>query len=66
MIFNKAGRLYGNSNFYINNAELEIVREYKYLGIICSINGRFSAVISFLMKRGQKAYFKFCNLFKNA
>ena len=66
MIFNKAGRLYGNSNYYINNIKLEVVRQYKYLGIICSVNGRFSAAISDLMKRGHKAYFKFCSLFKNA
>ena len=65
MIFNKAGRLYGNSNYYINDIKLEVVREYKYLGA-CSVNGRFSAAISDLMERGQKAYFKFCSLFKNA
>ena len=34
MVFNKAGRLYRNSNYYINNIELEILREYKYLGIL--------------------------------
>ena len=61
MIFNKAGRIFGNSNYYINNIKLEIVREYKYLGIICSINGKCDP-----MKRGQKAYFKFCSIFKNA
>ena len=66
MIFNKAGRIYENKNYYINNIKLDIVREYKYLGIVCSTNGRFSAAVSDLMKRGQKAYFKFCSLFKNA
>ena len=53
-IFNKAGGLYGNSNYYINNIKLEVVREYKYLGIICSVNGRFAAAMSDLMKKGQK------------
>ena len=38
MIFYKAGRLYRNSNYYINNIELEILREYKYLGIILRFN----------------------------
>ena len=66
MIFNKLGRLYGNYNFYINDIRLEVLREYKYLGIVCSINGKFSAALSDLMNRGQKAYFKFCSLFKNA
>ena len=50
-------------NYYINNIKLDIVREYKYLGIVCSINGRFTAAISDLMKRHQKACFKFCSLF---
>ena len=66
MIFNKPGRLYGNYNFYINDIRREVVREYKYLGIVCSINGKFLAALSDLMNRGQKAYFKFCSLFKNA
>ena len=60
------GRLYGNYNFYINDIRREVIREYKYLGIVCSINGKFSAALSDLMNRGQKAYFKFCSLFKNA
>ena len=66
MIYNKVGRLYGNSNYYVNNIKLEVVRGYKYLGIICSVNGRFSAAISELMKRGQEDYYKLCSLFKNA
>ena len=66
VILNKAGRLYVNSNYYINDIKLVCVREYKHLGKICSINGLFSAAVSDLMKRGQKAFFKCCSLFKNA
>ena len=66
MIFNKLGRLYGNYNFYLNDIRLEVLREYKYLGIVCPVKGKFSAALSDLMNRGQKAYFKFCSLFKNA
>ena len=37
MIFNKGSRL-SNVKFYIDETELEIVRHYKYLGIMLSLN----------------------------
>jgi hypothetical protein len=37
MICNKVSRL-SNVKFYIDETELEIVRHYKYLGIMLSLN----------------------------
>ena len=38
--------------------------EYKYLGIMFTISGKFSKAVSNLYSRGQKAYFKLINIFK--
>lgn len=65
MVFNRLGRLY-NHQCSVNNVRLEVAREYKYLGIVFTITGKFSAAVSNLYYRGQKAYFKLCNIFKDA
>ena len=45
MTFSKTGRLAKNKfKFNIDNDELEYVKQYKYLGVIFSSNGKFSAV----------------------
>jgi hypothetical protein len=44
MIFNKGSRL-SNVKFYIDETELEIVRHYKYLGIMLSLNGSFTQAL---------------------
>ena len=41
MIFNKGSRL-SNVKCYIDKTELEIVRHYKYLGIMLSLKGSFT------------------------
>jgi hypothetical protein len=55
MIFNKGSRL-SNVKFYIDETELEIVRHYKYLGIMLSLNGSFTQALLDLTRRGQKAF----------
>jgi hypothetical protein len=57
MIFNKGSRL-SNVKLYIDKTELEIVRHYKYLGIMLSLNGSFTQALLDLTRRGQKAFFK--------
>jgi hypothetical protein len=64
MIFNKGSRL-SNVKFYIDETELEIVRHYKYLGIMLSLNGSFTQALLDLTRRGQKAFFKLKNIFNN-
>jgi hypothetical protein len=57
MIFNKGSRL-SNVKLYIDKTELEIVRHYKYLEIMLSLNGSFTQALFDLTRRGQKAFFK--------
>jgi hypothetical protein len=57
LVFNKAGRHY-RLNFKFNNAPLESVNEYKYLGIHFCASGSFSYAQEQLYKKGVKAYFK--------
>ena len=64
MIFNKGSRL-SNVKCYIDEAELEIVRHYKYLGIMPSLNGSFAQALLDLTRRVQKAFFKLKNIFIN-
>ena len=42
--------------FTINSIVLECVREYKYLGIIFSLNGSFTRALNDLYHRGQKTF----------
>ena len=65
LVFNRTGRL-TKCNFSILNIDLEIVREYKYLGVMFTISGKFSVTISDLYSRGQKACFKLIIIFENA
>ena len=44
MIFGK-GRQPSNLSFYYNNNEIEIVKEFKYLGILFSRNGSFLSTL---------------------
>jgi hypothetical protein len=64
MIFNKGSRL-SNVKFYIDKTELEIVRHYKYLGIMLSLNGSFTQALPDLTRRGQKAFLKLKNILYN-
>ena len=64
MIFNNGSRL-SNVKFFIDETELEIVRHYKYLGIMLSLNGKFTQALLDLTRRGQKAFFKLKNIFNN-
>ena len=55
MVFSKSSRLFYLS-FTLNNIQLECVREYKYLGVIFSLNGSFTRALNDLYHRGQKAF----------
>ena len=65
MVFSKSSKLF-DFPFTIKNIALECAREYKYLGIIFSLNGSFTKALNDLYHRGQKAFFKLTSLFKHA
>ena len=56
MIFSY-GRISKNVHFYINNKELEIVSEFKYLGIYLSRSGSFNAAKKHIAEQANKATF---------
>ena len=58
MIFNKTGRLLKNHKFTYNNAQLECVREYKYLGFIITPSGEVRTGLEDLRRRALKALAK--------
>ena len=60
MVFNKSSKLF-DFPFTINNIALECVREYKYLGIIFSLNGSFTRALNDMY-----SIFKLTSLFKLA
>jgi exonuclease III len=60
MIFNKAGKLIPTT-FSIGNNQLELTKEYKYLGIILTPSGSFSTAKEQLYKKSLKAHFKLCS-----
>ena len=57
IIFNKSGHIKKHA-FYINNEQLEIVHNQKYLGIIFNSAGSFSNTIHFLHDKANRAIFK--------
>jgi hypothetical protein len=58
MIFKKGGRTSRGLRFSYNNAELDIVSEFSYLGIIFSSGGSFSKTHDALAGQALKALFK--------
>lgn len=57
IIFNKAGRILKGYDFLHEGSIVEIVNEYKYLGIIFKPSGTFSEGINYLGKKALKALF---------
>ena len=58
MVFRKGGTLPRNLTFLYNGNQLEIVRNFKYLGIIFTAGGSFSETQNTLSGQAQKAIFK--------
>lgn len=58
MIFRKGGILSRNLSFTFNGSPLEIVKNFKYLGIVFTAGGSFSEAQSTLAGQAQKAIFK--------
>lgn len=58
MIFNKAGRLLEKCTFTYGGTNIQITKEYCYLGIIFVPSGSLSKSISRLKEKASKAYFK--------
>jgi exonuclease III len=57
MVFTRSGRTPNVGRFEINNQQLEIVKEYKYLGIVLTANGNFNVAQSQLAKKATKALY---------
>ena len=58
------GRI-SNDKFYINNNDIEIVREYKYLGIMLTSSCQFTTSQNALLKKSNKACFKLKSMIRN-
>lgn len=58
MVFRKGGVLPRDLAFYYNGVALEIVKEFKYLGIVFTSGGSFSEAQNTLAGQAQKAIYK--------
>ena len=58
MVIRKGGILPRNISFYFNGERLEIVKEFKYLGMVFTTGGSFAAAQNTLSGQAQKAIFK--------
>ena len=56
IVFRPSGRI-PNCKFYVGKHEIEIVLNYKYLGITISSNGSFTIGVNELVKKAQKAWY---------
>ena len=57
IVFNKYGKLLTALTLIICKCLIEIVQEYKYLGIILKLSGVFSHAIKYLYDKALKATF---------
>ena len=57
MVFNKSGKLLKGFSFTYMQMAIEIVQEYKYLGVIFKPSGVFSHAIKYLYNKALKAMF---------
>ena len=57
IIFNKSGKVLKGFNFKYNECNVELVNEYKYLGILFKPSGTFSHAIRYLCNKSYKAAF---------
>ena len=64
MVFNKSGNLLKGFSFTYMQMAIEIVQEYKYLGIIFKPSGVFSHAIKYLYNKALKATFCVRRAFK--
>ena len=56
LIFSR-GKRHGNYRFTFDNTELEIVKEYKYLGVFLTSSGSFNKTKTYLALQANKALF---------
>ena len=63
LVFNKGGKLLKNQSFKFGSEELEIVKSYKYLGIIFDVSGSTLEPSKNLRERATKAMFKIMKTF---
>ncbi len=57
MVINKGDRLHDNLKFTLDNKTLDVVKEYKYPGLLLNNSGSFVKSIENLSKRAMKAIF---------
>jgi len=55
MVFSRNGRYSKNMRFVYEEKKLEIVKEFKYLGVIFKNNGRFTSAVKHIKAQGNKA-----------
>ena len=66
MVFSKNLRSYDNSQFYFDINQIDIVKEYKYLGLIFSSNGKLTKASENLSEKAKKAFFSLKSKIPNA
>jgi hypothetical protein len=56
-VFRNNGKLHHNKSWTYNNVNLEIVNEFKYLGVLFNYNGNFLNTQKHAAEQGRKALF---------
>lgn len=60
------GRRKSNLSFTFNGKEIEIVKEYKYLGILLGQSGSLLTAKKYIAEQGSKAMFSLLRKIKNS
>ena len=64
VVFRNGGKIHHNEHWIYDNVELEIVNEFKYLGLLFNYNGKFLNMQKHAAEQGRKALFALTSKFK--
>ena len=64
VVFRNGGKIHHNEHWIYDNVGLEIVNEFKYLGLLFNYNGKFLNMQKHAAEQGRKALFALSSKFK--
>ena len=65
VIFRNGGIIRENEKWFYNGQQIEVVNQFKYLGMLFNFNGKHNITQKHVAEQGRKAYFALNSKFKN-
>ena len=65
VLFRNGGKIRENEKWFYNGKEIEVVNQFKYLGMLFNYNGKHNVTQKHVAEQGRKAYFAINSKLKN-